>query len=107
MLDGPPSPDELSQMTELVDAAMRDGALGMSAGLVYPPGVFARTDELEVLAHVAGRRGGVFAVHLRSYGRRLASALEEAIGIARRADVRLHISHLSIIGQTNAPHADM
>jgi N-acyl-D-aspartate/D-glutamate deacylase len=106
MRAGPPTPTELDRMIDVVDGAMGCGALGLSAGLVYPPGVFSAVDELEALAHVVARRGGLLAVHLRSYGRQLLAALDEMIGLARRAAIRLHISHLSIVGQVHASLAE-
>jgi N-acyl-D-aspartate/D-glutamate deacylase len=106
MAGGPSSAAETSEMCDLLDRGLAEGAIGLSAGLVYPPGVFADSAELEALARVAARRGGVFTVHLRSYGRSIAPALEEALGIALRADVPLQVSHLSIIGEANAARLD-
>src|SRR5207237_5956479 len=99
MVGGPSPANEIAEMCDLLDRGLAEGAIGLSAGLVYPPGVFAEAGELEALARVVGRRGGVFAVHLRSYGRAVAGALEEVLGIALRADVPLQVSHLSLIGQ--------
>ena len=101
MAAGPSSPRELDRMRDLLDEAMSQGAVGLSAGLVYPPGVYADTAEFVELARVAGGRGGVLSLHIRNYGRRLVDAVEEALTIARQADVRLQISHLSIIGASN------
>jgi len=98
---GPSSANELDRMRELVDEAMSQGAIGLSGGLVYPPGVYAETAEFVALARVVGRRGGLLSLHIRNYGRRLVDAVQEALSIARQAEVRLQISHLSVIGATN------
>jgi N-acyl-D-aspartate/D-glutamate deacylase len=98
---GPMSAGELEQMCQLVDDAMSEGALGLSGGLVYPPGVYAETAEFVELARVVGRRGGLLTLHIRNYGRRLVDAVDEALSIARQAQVRLQISHMSIIGSRN------
>jgi N-acyl-D-amino-acid deacylase len=90
----PPSPAELQRMEELVDEAMAAGAIGLSTGLVYVPGMFATTDEIVALARVAGRRGGIYASHIRGEGRDLFDAIGEAIAVGRAASIPVHISHL-------------
>src|SRR5687768_7859203 len=62
----PPTADELKKMEELVDKAMTDGAWGLSTGLIYNPGTYAKTDEIAALAKVAGRHGGLYASHIRN-----------------------------------------
>ena len=66
--DRAPTPDELNQMKALVEQAMKDGALGVSTALIYPPGHYAKTAELIELAKVAGQYGGLYATHMRSEG---------------------------------------
>ena len=55
-------------MKALVEQAMRDGAVGLSTGLIYVPGTYAKTDEVLELARVAARHGGVYATHMRNEG---------------------------------------
>jgi len=88
-------------MTWLADEAMAEGAVGLSTGLIYPPGVFATTDELVAVARSAARHGGIYASHIRSENDRLLEAVDEAIDIARRADVPVHISHVKASRKRN------
>jgi dihydroorotase/N-acyl-D-amino-acid deacylase len=89
-----PDDDELASMCRIVDEAMEAGAIGLSTGLIYAPGIHAATDEVVALAARAGRAGGLYASHIRGEGRHLFRALDEAIAIGRRAAVPVHISHL-------------
>ena len=90
------TPDELRRMEALVDQAMADGAVGFSTGLQYVPGTYAETAEIVALARVAGRRGGVYATHMRNEGTSLEEAVAEAIGVAEQAQCPLEISHLKV-----------
>jgi N-acyl-D-aspartate/D-glutamate deacylase len=94
-----PTADELRQMEELVDRAMKDGAWGLSTGLIYNPGTYARTDELIALARVAARHGGFYASHIRDEGIGVLSAIDEALTIGREAGLPVHISHMKASGQ--------
>lgn len=94
-----PTADELRQMEELVDRAMKDGAWGLSTGLIYNPGTYARTDELIALARVAARHGGFYASHIRDEGTGVLSAINEALTIGREAGLPVHISHLKTSGR--------
>jgi N-acyl-D-amino-acid deacylase len=96
-----PTPEELSRMATLVDSAMRDGAMGFSTGLIYPPSTFFSTDELVVLARAAGRHGGGYASHIRSEGAGLLPAIGEAIRIGRDAGSWVEIRHLKSSGEAN------
>ena len=78
-------------MGSMAAEAVREGAFGLSTGLVYPPGMYAETDELVAMAEAAGR---VYASHIRGEGAHLFRAVDEAIEIGRRADVPAHVSHL-------------
>jgi N-acyl-D-amino-acid deacylase len=82
--DRAPTYIELQKMQQLVAQAMREGALGISSALIYAPGVYAKTDELEALAEVAGKYGGIYISHLRSEGNDLLEAVDELITIARK-----------------------
>ncbi|MFH1920651.1 MAG: D-aminoacylase [Planctomycetota bacterium] len=99
--DRAPTPDELEQMRQLVDAAMREGAWGMSTGLIYVPGIFAETEELIELAKVVASHGGIYVSHIRDEGDHLLEAVEEAIRIGRQANLPVHISHFKSCGVPN------
>lgn len=92
--DRVPSPEEVAAMQRLVVQAMDEGAWGISTGLIYPPGMYAATDELVELARVAAGRGGLYFSHIRGEGTRLLSAVGEAIEIAQRAEIPVQIAHL-------------
>lgn len=91
-----PTSDELGKMRELTMEAMTSGAYGMSTGLIYPPGIYAKTDEITDLAKVVSRYGGIYASHIRGEGKTLIKALEEAIKIGFEADIPVQISHHKI-----------
>jgi len=99
--DRRPSADELGRMRALVEAAMRDGALGVGSALIYSPATYADTDELVALAEIAGRHGGMYISHMRSEGNRLVEAVDEVIEIARRAKLPAEIYHLKQAGRAN------
>ena len=88
-----PTDEELERMRELTAEAMEAGAFGLSTGLIYPPGIFAKTGEIIELARVAARYGGVYDSHIRGEGRTLLRAVEEAIAIGERAGLPVQISH--------------
>jgi N-acyl-D-amino-acid deacylase len=90
----PPSSGELREMRRLVDEAMAAGALGLSTGLIYVPGIHSDTDEIVALAEEAARSGGIYASHIRGEGTHLFRAVDEAIAIGRRAGLPAHVSHL-------------
>jgi len=90
----------LAAMKDLVAEAMAAGAVGMSSGLIYPPGSFADTDELVAVAEVVGKAGGIYSSHIRAEGRGRRAAVLEAIEIGRRSGVRVEISHHKAKGTT-------
>jgi N-acyl-D-amino-acid deacylase len=92
----PPTDDELDAMRRLVAEAVDAGAIGMSTGLIYPPGMHAETDEIIELARVAGEHGGLYASHIRDEGRAVFDAVAEAIRIGREGDLPAHVSHLKV-----------
>lgn len=94
----PPTPEEMGRMRALVEAGMQAGALGLSTGLIYLPGVFSTTEELVELARAVGRHDGVYATHMRSEGPGILDALAEAFRIGREAGVRVQISHIKLSG---------
>ena len=91
-----PSAEEQSKMEQLVEQAMKDGALGLSTGLIYLPGTFAKTDEVIGLAKVASRYGGIYSSHIRDEGTEVVKAIEEAINIGEQANMPIEISHFKI-----------
>lgn len=95
----PPTPEELGKMKELVADAMRQGAFGISTALIYPPGHYAKTEELIELAKVVSEYGGIYASHMRSEGQSEVAAIEEALRIGREAHVPVEIFHLKVIGK--------
>jgi len=94
----PASPKEIERMVALVEQGMRDGAWGMSTGLIYLPSSYASTDELVKLAEGVSRHGGIYASHIRNENTRLLEAVSEAITIGRRAKLPVHISHFKASG---------
>ena len=83
-------------MKALVEQAMRDGAVGLSTGLYYVPGAYAKTDEVVELAKVAARFGGLYATHMRNEGGGVADSIRESIEIGERAGLPVEISHFKI-----------
>ncbi|WP_201152744.1 amidohydrolase family protein [Rhodothalassium salexigens] len=104
--DRAPTPAELDAMRALVDQAMREGAMGVGASLIYAPAVYADTDELIALVEVAARHGGSYISHLRSEGGRLLDALDELIAIAKATGAGAEVYHLKAAGRANWPKLD-
>ena len=98
-VDRKPTPEELEKMKTLVAQAMRQGAFGLSTALIYPPGHYAKTDELIELAKVAAQYGGIYATHMRSEGQSEIQALDETLRIGRDAHLPVEIFHLKVIGK--------
>jgi N-acyl-D-amino-acid deacylase len=98
--DRPPTPQELAQMKALVEQAMKDGAVGLSTGLIYQPGVFAKTDEIVELAKVAAAYDGIYTSHMRHEDTQIYKALDEVIRVAREAGMRAEVSHIKLAGPT-------
>ncbi|MGZ5568247.1 MAG: N-acyl-D-amino-acid deacylase family protein [Limisphaerales bacterium] len=99
--DRPPSAAELEKMKSYVAKAMDDGAVGMSTGLIYLPGTFAKTDEIVEVAKVAGARGGIYASHMRDEGSHIDDSLSEVFRIAREGHMRAEVSHIKLSGPAN------
>jgi N-acyl-D-aspartate/D-glutamate deacylase len=100
-VDRPPDPRELSQMKTLVEQSLAEGALGVSTGLVYPPGMYADTDEVCELTACASGDSAFYATHMRNEAEDIDSALKEAFRITERTGVPLQISHLKTVGKRN------
>ena len=93
--------EQLGKMKELVAEAMREGAMGVSSALEYPPAPYASTDELIALASVSVEHGGIYATHMRNEGNGEMDALEETARIAREAHIGVEIFHLKTSGKPN------
>ena len=93
--------EELERMRELVREAMREGAMGVSSSLMYPPGLFADTTELIALSAAAAEFDGMYISHMRDEGAHMLEAIEELITIAREAGIPAEIYHLKSSGQQN------
>jgi len=104
--DRPPTPEEMERMQTLVDQAMKDGAVGLSTGLIYLPGVFSKTEEIIALAKIAARYDGIYASHMRHEDSQIFAALDEVFRIAREAQIRAEVSHLKLSGEKAWGQAD-
>lgn len=91
-----PTLEEQAKMNELVEQAMKDGAVGFATGLIYVPGTFSKTDEVVELAKAASKYGGIYASHIRDEGNEVVAAINEAINIGEQANMPVEISHFKI-----------
>ncbi|MDW3645493.1 MAG: amidohydrolase family protein [Bacteroidia bacterium] len=101
MSDAEPTVAEMDQMKNILSQAMEEGAFGMSTGLYYTPGNFAKTDEVIELAKLAKEKGGIYDSHIRdesSYSIGLLEAIKEAIEIGRQSGIHINISHIKALG---------
>ncbi|PSL08433.1 dihydroorotase/N-acyl-D-amino-acid deacylase [Haloactinopolyspora alba] len=97
--DRPASRAEVATMSSLLDQALRDGAAGLSSGLIYPPGIHADTSEIVALARVVAAHGKPYVTHLRDEMSRVEDALEEALSIAHASGASLQVSHHKTAGR--------
>ena len=96
-----PGDKELEKMKSLLIDSLKQGAWGLSTGLIYPPGSFAKTEELVDLAKIIARYGAIYTSHIRGEGATLMKALDEAIHIGKKSGVRVEVSHLKAMGKDN------
>ena len=94
--EGEATPAQLEQMQEIVRSAMVEGAVGMSSGLTYTPGMYATTAELGALCRTVAKLDGFYAPHHRSYGKGALDAYAEMIGLSRDTGCALHLSHATM-----------
>jgi N-acyl-D-aspartate/D-glutamate deacylase len=94
-----PTAEQLDRMKTLVEAAMKDGAFGLSSLLAMPPGSLATTEDIVALCQVVARHGGIYVSHVRNEGTGVLDAIHEAIAIGERAGVPVDILHLKIADQ--------
>ncbi len=99
--DRPVTADEMAAMKRLLHEAMREGAMGMSAALIYPPATYQSTEELIELCRVVADYDGMYITHLRSEGAQFLQALDELIRIMRETGVTGEIYHLKAAGKAN------
>jgi N-acyl-D-amino-acid deacylase len=104
--DRQPTPRELARMRQLVEQAMKEGALGIASALVYPPAFYADTEELIELCKVAAKYQGKYISHMRSEGSELLEAIDELIRISREAKIPAEIYHFKAMGKANWPKMD-
>ncbi|MFC9848852.1 amidohydrolase family protein [Streptomyces sp. NPDC127595] len=90
------TPQDLDRMRELVATGMREGAIGMSSGLTYTPGMYAKDAELTDLCRVVAEHGGYYCPHHRSYGAGALAAYEEMVALTREAGCPLHLAHATM-----------
>ena len=96
-----PTATELDKMVGLVSEAIRQGAYGVSTGLIYPPNAYAKLDELIALSKPAAAAQGMYSSHLRYDGDKLRDGLEEAMAVGEGAHVPVHVFHLKVTGKKN------
>uniref|UniRef100_UPI000626BA0A N-acyl-D-amino-acid deacylase family protein n=1 Tax=Streptomyces odonnellii TaxID=1417980 RepID=UPI000626BA0A len=94
--DRPATDAELARMKRLVAESLEQGAVGMSSGLTYTPGMYADDSELTELCRVVAEYGGYYCPHHRSYGAGALQAYEEMVTVARRAGCALHLAHATM-----------
>ncbi|MFC4328244.1 amidohydrolase family protein [Streptomyces andamanensis] len=94
--DRPAAPDELERMRRLVAEGLEQGAVGLSSGLTYTPGMYAEDAELTELCRVVARYGGYYCPHHRSYGAGALEAYAEMVELTRAAGCPLHLAHATM-----------
>lgn len=97
----PASREQRARIRYEIQRAMDEGAIGLSTGLIYPPGSFCSTDELADAAESIANYNGIYFSHIRGEGETLLDAVQEAIDIGRRAGTAIEISHFKAVGQPN------
>ncbi|MFI8178909.1 amidohydrolase family protein [Actinacidiphila glaucinigra] len=103
--DRPATPAELDRMRQLVAEGLAQGAVGMSSGLTYTPGMYASDAELTELCRVVAAHGGYYCPHHRSYGAGALEAYAEMIAVTREAGCALHLAHATMNFGVNAGRA--
>ena len=93
--------DEVRLMAKRLEQAIAEGASGLSTGLVYNPGRFAASQEVEQLVKVVAERQGIYTSHMRSESSKLLEAIDETLAYGKASGARILISHLKAYGQPN------
>ena len=99
--DREPTAAELEKMKALAVESVRDGAFGMSSGLVYPPGMYSKPEEIIAICKAIAPLGGIYTTHMRSETDEVAAAVQEAIEVADKAGIPVQISHHKTAGVAN------
>ncbi|MBS1788299.1 MAG: D-aminoacylase [Acidobacteria bacterium] len=97
---------QLKTMRSMVERAMKDGALGLSTGLIYPPGMYSDTAELKDLAKIVSDHDGIYTSHIRGSSETLIPAVKELLEVAHSTGVRVHHSHNEAVGREHWPKID-
>lgn len=100
------TPEEMDEMCAVLDRLLTQGALGLSLGLIYPPGSFCDTEELIALAQVVKKHDKMLAVHMRNENKGVFDAFDEMISVALKTGVKLQISHFKMMGESQWGLAD-
>lgn len=95
------SKEEMRKMMVLLEDALKDGAVGISTGLCYPPGVYSSIEEIIGLSMILPKYCGIFTSHIRNEGERLLESVDEVIRVGKEAETPVHISHLKTSGEKN------
>ena len=101
LTDRPAQPDDIEAMQAVVHRAMREGAYGLSSGLIYAPGRFATTAEVAALATAAAEHDGIYISHIRNESSGLTASIDEALTIGEQAGIPVQITHLKAMGVAN------
>lgn len=102
----PPTAEELKKMGDLLEKELKQGAFGMSLGLIYPPSSYGAIDEFVYLAKILKKHEAILAVHMRSESTKIFEAVKEMLEVTRKSKVHLEISHLKLIGKPQWGKAD-
>jgi len=102
-----PSPDEMKIMKRVLSSCLETGSIGFSTGLNCLPSSFAGSDELINLCQTLGEHKGIYTTHMRDYKFKVVEAVDEAITVARTADVPLQVSHMQVVGKKNWHRLDL
>ena len=100
-MDRPSTDSELRDMMDVLSTSLSEGAVGLSAGLIFPPSSNADSDELSSLCEIVKAHNGFFTMHIRSEGEYLIEAVSEVLEIGRKTDVRINLSHHKALGKGN------
>lgn len=97
---------ELNFIKKLLSESMKAGALGMSTGLIYSHARSSSPEEIVSLAEIVKKHGGIYTSHIRGEGENILESIEEAVGVGDATGVKVHISHLKVMGKKNWPKMD-
>ncbi len=104
--DRKPTKPEMEEMKKMLREAMEDGAIGISTGLIYPPGCYADTDELSELVSEIAPYGGFYETHMRNEGDDVLKSIDESAEVGKRANVPVQIAHHKVVGKKNWGKSD-